>query len=99
MAVQDILKLNLKKIIRHVKNIVEKNLEVPLPNKVIEIAIEPELDILFIRFNKPEKTETGEPLEPNIHIFTDSQKITALEIHNLKNFLQNLTKPQNNKPI
>jgi len=99
MAVQDILKLNLKKIISYVKSIVEKNLGVLLPNKVIEIVIEPELDILFIRFNKPEKTETGEPLEPNIHIFTDSQKITALEIHNLENFLQNLTKPQNNKPI
>jgi len=99
MAVQDILKLNLKKIISYVKSIVEKNLGVLLPNKVIEIVIEPELDILFIRFNKPEKTETGEPLEPNIHIFTDSQRITALEIHNLENFLQNLTKPQNNKPI
>jgi len=99
MVVQDILKLNLKKIISYVKSIVEKNLGVLLPNKVIEIVIEPELDILFIRFNKPEKTETGEPLEPNIHIFTDSQRITALEIHNLENFLQNLTKPQNNKPI
>ena len=99
MVVQDILKLNLKKIISYVKGVVEKNLGVLLPNKVIEIALEPELDILFIRFNKPEKTEMGETLEPNIHIFTDSQKITALEIHNLKNFLQNLTKPQNNKLI
>jgi len=86
MAVQNILMLDLKKIIKHIRDLIKRNLDVPLPDKVIEVAIEPELDILFIKFDKPEGTETGEPLEPNVHVFTDGKKITAIEIHNFENF-------------
>jgi len=90
MAVQDILRLDLKKIINYVRNVVRRNLEIPLPDKVIEVAIEPELDVLFIRFDKPEGVETGEPLEPNVHVFTDGKKVTALEIHDVESFLSSV---------
>ncbi len=64
---------------------VERLAHVKLPRAVIEVSLEPKLEMLCIRFKKPTKAELGEPLHPGIHLFTDmdTKEITALEITDL----------------
>jgi hypothetical protein len=50
-------------------------LEIPLLDKVIEVDIEPELDVLFIRFDKLKRVETEGPLEPDVYVFTDEKRL------------------------
>jgi hypothetical protein len=80
MATASLLELNIDSILRKV----ERLAKVKLPKDVIEVSLEPKLNVLCIRFGKPTKSEFGEPVHPGIHLFvdTDTEKITALEIIN-----------------
>jgi hypothetical protein len=66
---------------------VEQTGHLKLPKKVIEVTLEPDLDMLCIRFVKPSKAELGEPLGSGIQIYRDmgTRKVTAVEIVNFEN--------------
>jgi hypothetical protein len=53
-----------------------------LPKDVTEISLEPDLNLLHIRFRKPVKAELGEPLHPKIHLFREREtgEIVAVDI-------------------
>jgi hypothetical protein len=65
---------------------VEKLTRVKFPRDVIEVGLEPKLNVLCIRFKKPTELELAEPIHPGIHLFTDrdTEEITALEITDLE---------------
>jgi len=89
LAVQSVLSVDVRKIIEFLRRkLVELSLNYVIPDKVIEVSLEPELDILFIRLDKPEGKELGEPIEPFIHVFNDGRKITAIEIVNAGSVLK-----------
>ncbi|WP_309493605.1 hypothetical protein [Candidatus Hecatella orcuttiae] len=78
MATASLLKLDLKKLVDRVGDMVK----IDFPSEVIEVSLEPKLSLLCIRFEKPIQAEMGEPVHPQIHLFRDknSGKITAVEI-------------------
>jgi len=61
---------------------VQKLAGVKLPKDVTEISLEPDLNLLHIRFRKPVKAELGEPLHPKIHLFREREtgEIVAVDI-------------------
>jgi hypothetical protein len=81
MVTASLLELDINKLL--VK--LEKLTHVKFPRDVIEVSLEPKLNMLCIRFRKPSKAEFGEPLHPGIHLYTDkdTKAITAVEIINL----------------
>lgn len=81
MVTASLLKLNIGELL--VK--VEKLTRVKFPRDIIEVSLEPKLNMLCIRFKKPSKAEFGEPLQPGIHLYTDkdTKEITAVEIIDL----------------
>jgi len=81
MVTTSLLKLDVGELL--VK--VEKLTGVNLPRDIIEVSLEPKLNMLCIRFRKPSKAEFGEPLQHGIHVYTDkdTKEITAVEIINL----------------
>jgi hypothetical protein len=81
MVTVSLLELDINKLL--VK--LEKLTHVKFPRDVIEVSLEPKLNMLCIRFRKPSKAEFGEPLHPGIHLYTDkdTKAITAVEIINL----------------
>ena len=64
---------------------VEKLTGLKFPRDIIEVSLEPKLNMLCIRFRKPSKAELGEPLHSGIHLYTDkdTKEITAVEIIDL----------------
>ena len=80
MATTSLLELNIDSILRKVERLAGAK----LPKDVIEVSLEPKLNVLCIRFRKPTKSESGEPIHPGIHMFLDgdTEEITALEIIN-----------------
>ena len=85
MVATSILKLDLKQIINKVSEITK----LKMPEEVIEVSLEQKTSLLCIRFKKPKKTELGEAIHPQIHIYKDkdTEEITALEIIGIDEFL------------
>lgn len=81
MVTTSLLKLNVEGLLVRVESLTG----VKLPRDIIEVGLEPKLNMLCIRFKKPSKAEFGEPLHPGIHLFTDkdTEEITAVEIVDL----------------
>ncbi len=76
-----LLKLNVEELLVRVESLTG----VKFPRDIIEVSLEPKLNMLCMRFKKPSKAEFGEPLHPGIHLFTDkdTEEITAVEIVDL----------------
>lgn len=81
MVTTSLLKLNVEKLLVRAESLTD----VKFPRDIIEVTLEPKLNMLCIRFKKPSKAEFGEPLHPRIHLFTDkdTKEITAVEIIDL----------------
>jgi hypothetical protein len=81
MVTMSLLKLNMDEILGKA----ERLTGVKFPRDVIEVRLEPSLNMLCIRFKKPSKAEFGEPLRHGIHVYTDkdTKEIAAVEIINL----------------
>jgi len=81
MVTTSLLKLDVGELLVRV----EKLTGVKFPMDIIEVSLEPKLNMLCIRFKKPSKAEFGEPLHHGIQLFTnkDTKEITAVEIINL----------------
>ena len=82
MVTTSLLRLNVDEVLGKV----ERLTGVRFPRDVIEVSLEPKLNMLCIRFKRPSKAEFGEPIHPGIHLFTDrdTEEITAVEIVDLE---------------
>jgi hypothetical protein len=80
MATTSLVTLDLEKLISKVERITKLR----LPQRVLEATLEPDIDLLCLRFKKPRKAELGEPVHPLVHVFREkaSRGITAVEIVN-----------------
>ena len=81
MVTTSLLELNIGELLMKV----EKLIGVRFPRGVIEVSLEPKLNMVCIRFKKPTEAEFGEPIYPGIHLFSDkdTNEITAVEIIDL----------------
>lgn len=81
MVTTSLLELNIGELLMKA----EKLTGVKFPRDIIEVSLEPKLNMLCIRFKKPSKAEFGEPIYPGIHLFSDkdTKEITAVEIIDL----------------
>ncbi|MEM0004710.1 MAG: hypothetical protein QXE10_01930 [Desulfurococcaceae archaeon] len=90
MGVASLLDLDLKALLDRL----ESRTGVRLPWRVVEIYLDEEHDLLFIRFKEPRKTEVGEPLELKsiVTLFTDEEsgEVTAIEVIGLSKLLEEL---------
>jgi len=90
MVVESLLQIDLRVLI----DSLERKTGVKLPRKVIEVYLDDERDLLFIRFKEPKKVEVGEPLstEAVATLFTDedTNEVTALEIIEVSELLKEL---------
>ncbi|NAZ12858.1 MAG: hypothetical protein GU359_01730 [Desulfurococcales archaeon] len=90
MVVESLLQIDLRVLI----DSLERKTGVKLPRKVIEVYLDDERDLLFIRFKEPKKVEVGEPLstEAVATLFTDedTKEVTALEIIEVSELLKEL---------
>jgi len=78
MVAKSLLKVNIEQLLERAGRLT--NLK--WPREVIEVTLEPKLNILCIRFRKPGQAELGEPIHPKIHVFRDkdTKEITAVEL-------------------
>ena len=86
MAASSVLDLDIPSLLRKAGNLAATK----LPKEVVEVTLEPQLDMLCIRFRKPKDGELGEPVHPRIHLFRDSRtnEITAVELTEMDQFLR-----------
>ena len=86
MVTSSLLKLDLDRLLEKVEHLTGTK----LPREVVEVALEPSLNILCVRFKKPTGGELGEPVHPRIHLFKDkgTDEITAIELSNMDELLQ-----------
>ena len=89
MAVQSLLAFDLKKLVQIiVKRISREIPELGTPDKVLEVSLIPELDLLYIRFERGEKEGYGEYIGEYIHVFHDEKHVLAVEITPFSKFLR-----------
>ena len=73
----------------------ERRCGIKLPREVIEVYLDGDHDLLFIRFSEPDEQEVGEPLctRTLITLFTEEKtgKITALEIIGISDLIKELS--------
>lgn len=90
VGIASLLDLDLKKIIDGI----ESRCGIKLPREVIEVYLDREQDLLFIRFREPKSIEVGEPLSTKavVTIFTDegSGEVTAIEVISLEDLMNEL---------
>jgi len=90
VGIASLLDLDLKKIIDGI----ESRCGIKLPREVIEVYLDREQDLLFIRFREPKSIEVGEPLSTKavVTIFTDEEsgKVTAIEVISLEDLAKEL---------
>ncbi len=68
----------------------EETTGIEFPPDVIEVSLDPKLNVLCIRFKRPGKVEFGEPLGHGVHLFKDKDtaEITAVEIVSLEKLMK-----------
>lgn len=90
VGIASLLDLDLKKIIDGI----ESRCGIKLPREVIEVYLDREQDLLFIRFREPKSIEVGEPLSTKavVTIFTDEEsgEVTAIEVIGLEDLMNEL---------
>jgi uncharacterized protein YuzE len=90
VGIASLLDLDLKKIIDGI----ESRCGIKLPREVIEVYLDREQDLLFIRFREPKSIEVGEPLSTKavVTIFTDEEsgEVTAIEVISLEDLMNEL---------
>jgi hypothetical protein len=90
MGVGSLLEIDLERLLSSI----EEKFGMKLPRRVIEVCLNVEHDMLFIRFKEPSNTEVGEPLEIKAiaTLFTEEEtnEITALEIIGISELLKEL---------
>ena len=86
MVTSSLLKLDLGRLLGKVERLTGTK----LPREVVEVTLEPSLNMLCVRFKKPTGGELGEPAYPRIHLFKDkdTDEITAVELSNMDELLQ-----------
>jgi imidazole glycerol phosphate synthase subunit HisF len=91
VGVTSLLEVDIEKLLMGI----ERKCSVKLPRRVIEVYLDVDHDMLFIRFKEPDKTEVGEPLETKAiaTLFTEegTDEITALEIIGVSELLKELS--------
>ena len=90
MALTSLLQIDIKRLLESI----EKRSNIKLLQEVIEAYLDPETQLLHIRFTEPESTGMGEPLsfKTIVTLFTDdkTQKITALEIIGIDSLMKEI---------
>ncbi len=78
MATSSLLGLDIQQLLRRAEHLAGTK----LPKEVIEVTLEPKLDMLCVRFRRPSDGELGEPAHPQVHLFRDktNHEITAVEL-------------------
>jgi hypothetical protein len=86
VATSSLLKLDIGGLLGKVEHLTGTR----LPREVVEITLEPSLNMLCVRFKKPAAGELGEPAYPRIHLFGDkcTDEITAVELVEMDEFLK-----------
>jgi len=90
MGVKSLLEIDLERLLSNI----EEKFSMNLPRRVIEVYLDVEYDMLFIRFKEPSKAEVGELLQTKaiVTLFSEeeSNEITALEIIGISELLKEL---------
>lgn len=78
MATSSLLGLDIQRLLHRAEHLAGTK----LPEEVVEVTLEPNLNTLCIRFKKPSDGELGEPAHPRVHLFRDiaSNEVTAVEL-------------------
>ncbi len=86
MATSSLLDLDIQRLLRKAEGLTGTK----LPKDVVEVTLEPRLNMLCIRFKKPTDGELGAPAHPQIHIFKEERtdEITALEFLEIDELLK-----------
>ncbi len=91
MGVKSLLEIDLERLLSNI----EEKFSMNLPRRVIEVYLDVEYDMLFIRFKEPSKAEVGELLQTKaiVTLFSEeeSNEITALEIIGISELLKELS--------
>lgn len=86
MVTSSLLNLDIERLLERVERLVGTR----LPREVVEVTLEPAVDMLCIRFKKPAGGELGEPVHPQIHLFKDGETndIRAIELLDVDKLLK-----------
>jgi glutamate/tyrosine decarboxylase-like PLP-dependent enzyme len=78
VATPSLLRLNLPQVLEAAEQLAR----LKLPRQVLEVTLEPALNVLCIRFLKPARVELAEPVHPQVHVYRDqsTRRITAVEV-------------------
>ena len=91
MAYQDLLSIDLKKIVKNIVDHVSREMpDLTICKRVLEVSFNPDLDLLYIRFNGDKDSAYGEYVGNYIHVFIQDKKIVAIEITPFSKFLKKL---------
>ena len=78
MATSSLLGLDIQRLLHRAEHLAGTK----FPREVVEVTLEPELNMICIRFKKPSDGELGEPAHPQVHLFKDraTNEVTAVEL-------------------
>jgi glutamate/tyrosine decarboxylase-like PLP-dependent enzyme len=78
MATSSLLGLDIQQLLHRAEHLAGTK----FPSEVVEVTLEPDLNMICIRFKKPSDGELGEPAHPQVHLFKDraTNEVTAVEL-------------------
>ncbi len=93
MMYENLLKLNIniKRLIESIIVYISREVsDLTMCRRVLEVSLNPDLDLLYIRFNGDKDSAYGEYVGNYIHVFIQDKKIVAIEITPFSKFLKKL---------
>jgi len=89
MAYQDLLSIDLRRIVKSIINYVSREMpNLTICERVLEVSLEPDLDLLYVRFNEERGSAYGEYIGNYIHVFIRDNKVVAIEIIPFSKFIK-----------
>lgn len=86
MATSSLLDLDIHLLLRKAEDLAGTK----LPREVVEVTLEPQLNILCVRFRRASDGELGEPVHSKVHLFRDAatDEVTAVELLEIDQLLK-----------
>ena len=89
MAYQDLLSIDLRRIVKSIINYVSREMpNLTMCERVLEVSLEPDLDLLYVRFNEGRDYAYGEYIGNYIHAFIRDNRVVAIEITPFSKFIK-----------
>ena len=89
MAYQDLLSIDFRRVVKRIVDYVSREMPgLAICGRVLEVALNPDLDLLYIGFDGGRGSACGEYVGDYVHVFVRGGRVVAVEVVPFSKFME-----------